>query len=181
MVESYRLENNAILHNDGVFAWTFDVFLLIASIITVITFFINLQQIKQDCLLASKNIIAVFSLIPPVIAAVILIVLSNTEYVISVVIVAPSMSLYIVLVFYYISRSQIIDLSSGPKAFLNRIRVASLLLSSLKTKKDLDDFNRQLQLLKYTEAMKKHNNNYNSAADELKVHPTTLRNALKDL
>ena len=92
----------------------------------------------------------------------------------------PSISLFIVCVFYYISRSQIIDLTIGPKAFVKRLKIASLLLSSLRTKKDLDDFNRQLQLLKYTEAMQKHRNNYNAAADELKVHPTTLRNALKN-
>jgi hypothetical protein len=179
MVESYRLENNAILHNDGAYAFMFDIFILFAAIVTIVTFVINSRQIKQDCLLASRNIIAVISFVPPVITGMLLIILSNTEHVVPVVIIAPTMSLYIVAVFYYISRSQVIDLTIGPRAFLRRLKVASLLLSSLKTKKDLDDFNRQLQLLKYTEAMKKHRNNYNAAADELKMHPTTLRNALK--
>lgn len=181
MVENYRIENNAILHNDGAFAWAFDVFLLSASIITVITFFINARQIKINHLLASKNIIALISFIPFILASSIIVVLSNTEYPIPVVIIIPSISLYIVCLFYYISRSRIIDLTIGPRAFIKRLKIASLLLSNLRTKKDLDDFNRQLQLLKYTEAMQKHSYNYNAAADELKVHPTTLRNALKDI
>ena len=180
MVESYRLENNAILHNDGDFAWVFDIFLLSASIITVITFFINSRQIKINHLLASKNIIALISFIPFILASSIIVILSNTEHTIPVVIIIPSISLYIVCLFYYISRSRIIDLTIGPRAFIRRLKIASLLLSNLRTKKDLDDFNRQLQLLKYTEAMQKHSYNYNAAADELKVHPTTLRNALKD-
>lgn len=180
MIEDYRFVDSAIVHSDGSFSWAFDAFLLSASIITVATFFINVRQIKNDHLLQSRNLIALISFIPFIIAASILVILSNTAHVVPVVIIIPSLSLYIVLVFYYISRSQIIDLTIGPSAFIKRLKVAYLLLSSLRTKKDLDDFNRQLQLLKYNEAMQKHQNNFNAAAEELKVHPTTLRNALKN-
>jgi hypothetical protein len=180
MVDSYHFEENIMLHNDGVYAIIFDVFIVLSSIVTISTFIINSRSIKQDCLLVSKNIIAVISFIPFVLSAVVIVVLSNTQYAVPVVVIIPSLSLYIVMVFYYISRSQIIDLTIGPRAFLKRLRVASLLLSSLNTKKDLDDFNRQLQILKYNEAMQKHRNNYNAAAEELKMHSTTLRNALKD-
>lgn len=180
MIDGYRLQSGAMLHNDGAFSWLFDIFILLASVITIMTFILNTRQIKRDYLLISKNIIALISFIPFIFAVSLLIVLSNTKHVVPVVIVIPAISLYIVLVFYYISRSKIIDLSIGPKAFLKRLKVASLLLSTLNTKKDLDNFNRQLQLLKYTEAMQKHQNNFNAAADELKMHPTTLRNALKE-
>jgi hypothetical protein len=180
MVDSYYLQNNAMLHNDGIFAWAFDAFLIVASVTTITVLFINIRQIKSNYLLASKNIIALISFFPFILSASIIIILSNTEVAIPVVIIVPSISLYIVSIFYYISRSQVIDLTIGPKAFIKRLKIASLLLSTLRTKKDLDNFNRQLQLLKYTEAMEKHRNNYNAAADELKVHPTTLRNALKN-
>ena len=180
MINDYYLENGAMLHNDGELAWIFDAFFLTASIITIITFFVNARQTKTNYLLASKNIIALISFVPFIAASSIIIILSNTAHAVPVVFIIPSISLFIVCVFYYISRSQIIDLTIGPKAFVKRLKIASLLLSSLRTKKDLDDFNRQLQLLKYTEAMQKHRNNYNAAADELKVHPTTLRNALKN-
>lgn len=180
MIDSYRLVENAIVHSDGELAWAFDAFLLAASMTTVATFFINVKQIRKDYLLQSRNLIALISFIPFIIAASILVILSNTAHVVPVVTIIPTLSLYIVLVFYYISRSQIIDLTIGPKAFFKRLKVAYLLLSSLRTKKDLDDFNRQLQLLKYNEAMQKHQNNFNAAAEELKVHPTTLRNALKN-
>lgn len=183
MVESYRLEDNAILHNDGLFAPYFDAFILLSSIATVITFVVNTRKIQHDYSFASRNIVALISFIPFILAASIIVVLSNTEHTVPVVVIIPSISFYIVLVFYYIGKSKVIDLKVGPKAFLQRLKIASLLLATLKdicTKKDLDEFNRQLQLLKYKEAMQKHRNNFNEAAKELKVHPTTLRNALKD-
>ena len=111
-----------------------------------------------------------------------LIILSNTTYIVSVVIIVPSISLYIVVVFYYISRSRIIDFTISLQEFLDRLKTAHSLLSTLKTtytKKDLDHFNNKLLLLKYKEVMKKHNNNFNAASKELQIHPTTLRNALK--
>lgn len=180
MVDSYYLQGNAILHNDGAFAWAFDLFILAASVITVAIFAINYRQIKEDHLLQSKNMLALISFIPFIAAASILIILSNTHYPIPVVIIIPSISLYIVLVFYYISGSLIIDLTIGPRAMLKRLQAAHLLLSTLKKKQDLDEFNRQLQLLRYKEAMQQYKNNFNAAAEDLNVHPTTLRNALKE-
>ena len=180
MVNGYRFESNALVHNDGALSWTFDIFLLLSSIVIIVTFISNAKTIKNDYLQASRNIIALISFIPFVLAAALLVILSNTDAIIPVVVIIPSMSLYIVFVFYYISRSEIIDLTIGPSAFLKRLKIAYLLLSSLRTKQDLDNFNRQLQVLRYNEAMQKHKNNYNEAAKELKVHPTTLRNALKN-
>lgn len=180
MVHSYYLKGSAILHNNGEFAWMFDVFVLSASIITIATFAINYRQIKEDNLLQSKNMLALVSFIPFIVAASILIMLSNTDHHTPVVIVVPTISLYITLVFYYISRSVVIDLTIGPNAMFKRLQAAHMLLSTLKKKKDLDEFNRQLQLLRYKETMQRNKNNFNAAAEDLDVHPTTLRNALKE-
>ncbi len=180
MVDGYYLKGNTILHNDGPFSWAFDLFVLSASFITVVTFFINYRQAKEDYLLQSKNILALILFIPFVVAASILIILSTTTHAVPVVVIIPSMSMYIVLVFYYISRSLIIDMTIGPIAMLKRLKAAHLLLTTLDKKKDLDEFNRHLQLLRYKETLQRNKNNFNAAAEELNVHPTTIRNALKE-
>ena len=179
MVESYRIEKNALMHNDGELAYIFDAIVIISCVLTGAIFWRNGQQC-DDNLRASRNIIALISFVPLILASMVLVTLSMGEHAIPVVVVAPSVSLYIASVFYYISRSRVIDLSIGPAAFTKRVKLALLLLESLKTKSDLDTFNHQLRIQRYREAMIKHNNDFNAAADELKVHHTTLRNGLKE-
>lgn len=103
MVDSYRIENGVLLHNDGFFAWAFDVFIILSSVITIIAFTHNFIHNKKNELIASKNMIALISFIPFVLISTFLIVLSNTQHVISVVIIIPSITVYIVAIFYYIS------------------------------------------------------------------------------
>jgi hypothetical protein len=103
MVNSYRIENGVLFHNDGLFAWVFDVFVILSSVITIITFTHNFIYNKKNELIASKNIIALISFIPFVLMSTLLIVLSNTQHVIPVVIIIPSITVYIVAIFYYIS------------------------------------------------------------------------------
>lgn len=179
MIESYRVEKNSLMHNDGVLAWMFDLFIIVSSLMTAIIFFTNTKA-RDNHKLASRNIIALVSFIPLICTFSLLIIVSRTEYAVPVVIVVPIISLYIASVFYYISKSRIIDLTIGPAAFFKRVRLAFLLLESLKTKGELDDFNNQLRQQRYREAMEKHNNDFNAAAAELKVHHTTLRNSLKE-
>ena len=104
MVESYRLENNTLLHNDGRYAIAFDLFVISSATLTALTFFVNLHHIQRNYLQESRNIIAVIAFLPFLLAAIALVILSNTRYVISVVVVVPSMSLYMVMVFFYIRR-----------------------------------------------------------------------------
>jgi hypothetical protein len=103
MVDSYRMENGVLLHNDGFFAWAFDVFVILSSVITIITFTHNFIYNKNNELIASKNMIALISFIPFVLISTLLIVLSNTQHVMSVVIIIPSITVYIIATFYYIS------------------------------------------------------------------------------
>jgi hypothetical protein len=112
MVESYRIENNAILHNDGALAWVFDAFVVFSSIATIIIFTYNFAKNKTDELIASKNMIALISFIPFVLTSIVLVIFSNTDNIIPVVIIIPSISLYILAVFYYIciNKRRIVDI-----------------------------------------------------------------------
>jgi hypothetical protein len=177
MVEGYRLENKTILHNDGVYAMAFDLFILLASIITISIFIINSRNIKQDSLLISKNIIAVISFIPFVLVAMLLIVLSNTKYVVPVVLVAPSMTLYIVTVFHIISK---LDFSMGLGLFYVRLKLAWDVLKAYKTQKDLKRFYRAFEKELIIETLRKNDNHIKSTADHLQVNHTTLRGKIKE-
>ena len=79
MVESYRIEDNTVLHNDGIYAFTFDIFVLLASVTTIVTLIANLRRINSSGILRSRNVIAIISFIPPIIVGMTLIILSNTR------------------------------------------------------------------------------------------------------
>ena len=174
MIESYRVENNSLMHNDAELAWTFDLFIILSSVATVVVFITNARQTKDDYLLASRNIIAALSFIPLVIAFSTLILLSRTDYAIPVVVVIPLISTYITLVFNYVRSTNIIDLSIGPAAIVERFKVAYLALTVLQTRQDVDQIADKLRHQKYIEALRRHQNDYKAAAKELNIHPSTL-------
>lgn len=176
MIESYRVENNSLMHNDGVLSWTFDLFIILSSVVTILIFIINSKKITTDYLQASRNIIAAISFIPLVIAFSIIIFLSRTEYSIPVVVIIPIISAYITLVFNYIRSSKIIDLSIGPAAIIARFKVAYMSLTVLQTRQDVELIAEQLKHRKYIEALRRHENDYKAASKELNIHPSTLYN-----
>lgn len=180
MVESYRVEKNSLMHNDGEFAGLFDLFVIVSSVMTAVIFRYNIKHIRDDQMLASRNMIALISFIPLTLIFCVLIVLSMTENSVPVVIVVPLISIYILLVFYYISRSRIVDLSIGPNFFIKRIKLAWILLESLRTKGDIKRFQHQLEKQIIQEALKEHNNAIQATADSLKMNHTTLRNKIKE-
>lgn len=179
MIDGYRVVNGTILHNDGVYSHFFDLFLAVSSIITVALLAYNLYTMTEN-LQKSRNLIALIAFVPFIFFVMLIIALSNTDSPISVVIIVPLVSVYISLVFYYVSGSMIIDLTIGPYAMWQRIKAAHMLLSTLQNKKDLDNFNRRVNTIKYQEMLARHNNNINKAAAELDIHHTTLRKALKE-
>lgn len=181
MIESYRVEKNSLMHNDGTLAWTFDLFIIITSLVTVFIFFKNTKA-HGNYARASRNIIALLSFIPLVATFSLLIFLSRTDNPVPVVIVVPIISLYIAFVFYYLSRSEVVDLSVniGFYALMKRVRLALLLLEHINTKSELNAFYNALRKQRYSEALAKNNNDFNAAAKELNIHHTTLRNLLKE-
>lgn len=104
MVDSYRFEGDVILHNDGPLAWVFDGFVVVSSLVVVLVLVRNCWRIGFGNPLFLNNLIAVISLIPFILIAVILIILSNTQYVISVAVIVPSVSLYVLLVLFMVGR-----------------------------------------------------------------------------
>lgn len=174
MIDSYRVEDNSLMHNDAELAWTFDFFIIFSSVITISIFMINAKKITDDYLLASRNIIAAISFVPLLMAFSLIIVLSRTQYAIPVVVVIPIISAYITLIFNYVRSSKIIDLSIGPSAILERFKVAYMSLTVLQTRGDVEKITEQLKYRKYVEALRRHRNDYKAAAKELKVHPSTL-------
>lgn len=174
MIESYRVEDNSLMHNDAELAWTFDLFIILSSVVTISIFTVNAKKITDDYLLASRNIIAAISFVPLLFAFSIIIVLSKTQYSIPVVVVIPFISAYITLIFNYVRSSKIIDLSIGPSAMLARFKIAYMTLTVLQTRDDVDQIAEQLKYRKFVEALRRHQNDYKAAAKELKIHPSTL-------
>lgn len=180
MVESYRIEKNSLMHNDGVLAWCFDVHIILSSLLTVYILYRNIKGSQGANILASRNVIALISFIPLTLAFCLLSILSMTDYAIPVVIIIPLISTYILMVFSYISNSQIIDLSIGPRFFLKRLELARLILKVLKTKQDINTFKQALEKQLIEEALTEHNNAIQATADSLKMNHTTLRNKIKE-
>jgi len=180
IVIGYRIDSGAVLHNDGAYSWASDVFILISSIATFVLFKINASTIKNDYKMQSRNIIAWGSIIPFIAVSALLVLLSNSDKPLPVVIVIPAVSLYLTFVFYYISKSRIVDLSIGPKALLRRLKTAYEFLLELNTKKDMDRVNRQIKRVTYKEALEKNDNNFGEAAKQLEMNHTTIRKALKE-
>ncbi len=178
MIESDRVEDNSLMHKDAQLAWTFDLFIILSSLLTVIIFIVNARKIKDDYALASRNIIAAISFIPLVIAFSVIILLSRTQYAIPVVVVIPIISAYITLVFNYVRSTKIIDLSIGPAAIIKRFKVAYMAVTVLQTRQDVDEITKQLLYRKYEEALCRHQNDYKAAAKELNIHQSTLYNHL---
>ena len=180
MVESYRIEKNSLMHNDGTFAWLFDAHIIFSSLLTAYIFYHNIKSSRNNNILASRNVIALISFIPLALAFCLLSILSMTEHAVPVVVVIPLISIYILMVFSYISNSQIIDLSIGFRFFLKRLQLAHLILKVLRTKQDINSFKQALEKQLIEEALMEHKNAIQATADSLRMNHTTLRNKIKE-
>ncbi len=180
IVESYRIDQNTLMHNDGKLSWLFDGFILMSCLATLSYLFKNLSQNNQDQILMSKNMIAILSLIPLISVFFILILLSTTPYAVPVAIVGPLICIYAALTFYYLSRDSVANLSIGIVFFFERLKMAYLLLETGNTKRGLKQFNKSVEAQFIKEALVKNGGNIQATADYLDINHTTLRNKIKE-
>ncbi|MCF6281252.1 MAG: hypothetical protein L3J28_03430 [Candidatus Polarisedimenticolaceae bacterium] len=180
MVASYRFEANALLHNDGILAWCFDLFILVACLATVSILWRNMRRYFADKIIASKNIIALVSFIPLTFVFTVLILLSRTPYAIPVVVIGPFITLYTAVTFYYLQRERVVDLSVGISFFINRLKLANQLLEMKNTKGELKSYTKAVERQFILEVMEIHDGNIQKTADYLGMNHTTLRNKIKE-
>ena len=176
-IESYRLESNTILHNDGTYAWCFDVFILAASLTSIITFILNTHSTEYDYVLISRNLIALFSFVPFLLGVAYIVIRSNTDSPVSVVYIIPTMSLWIACVFYYITKPNIIDLTRSPKGHWEAVKLIYSAICHIDNKQQIEEFSKQWQLLTYKEKLRKYKT-YTRSAKALGVSESTLRKAV---
>lgn len=179
MVDSYRIEHNSLMHDDGRLGWCLDVFVLFSSVLSAFVFIRNNKKIQNNNVMASRNIIAIYSFFPLIGALVGLSALSKTSYALPVVIVVPAISIYIMATFYYISRSQIIDLTIGWKGIRQRLYLLEQGLGQLNNKRDFDHLSYKWREQLYKEAMERNNNDYKAASEDISVSESTLRKFFK--
>lgn len=180
MVDGYRIEGYAILHNDGVMAWAFDLFILIACIATIATLWRNVKDNFDDKVVASKNIIALVSFIPLILAYLTLVLLSRTEYAVPVIVVGPTVTIYAAIAFYYLHRDRVVYLSVGIKLFMQRLKLANMILEMGNTKLDIRSYTKAVEKQFIIEALERHQGKIQDTADYLGMNHTTLRNKIKE-
>lgn len=177
MTDGYRLEANTILHNDTEYAWCFDAFILVSSLASIITFFFNTRSTEYDYVLISRNIIALLSFVPFLLSVAYIVVRSNSSSPISVVYIVPTMSLWVVGVFYYITKPNIVDLTRSLRGHLEAFKLIYSAICHVDSKDQMDDFKKQWTLLHYKETIRKHRT-YPKSAQALGVSESSLRKAV---
>ncbi len=180
MVESYRVEQNSLMHNDGSFAWCFDLYIMISNILTIYFLLRNVKHCKKQRMTVSKNLIAIISFIPLIIVFFIVVALSSTKYAIPVAVIGPTITFYTALSFYYISQERVIDLSIGGRFFWDRLKLAYKLLETDKTKADMRTFHKHIDKQFIKEALYENDRQIQATADYLRINHTTLRNKIKE-
>jgi hypothetical protein len=182
MVSDYRVENNALLHNDGPLAWCLDVYILSSCMFSVAFLLRNAKQARyKNTLLYSKNVLALISFIPLVIAFFVIVTLSMTQYAIPVVIIGPMVTLYTSFAFYYISKRRIIDASIGLRLLKSRVSLAwKLLETHKKNKESIKDLKNAIDKQFIKETLEENDHHIQKTADAMGLNHTTLRNKIKE-
>ncbi|MDH5301025.1 MAG: hypothetical protein OEW58_06650 [Gammaproteobacteria bacterium] len=180
MVDDYRVEHYAILHNDGVLGWSFDLFALLAAMATIATLWRNVRVHMEDKVVASRNIVALVSFVPLIAALVVVDLLSRTPYAIPVTMIGPMVILYAAVAFYYLHRERVVYLSVGIRFFMHRLKLAYALLEIGNTKSDMRGYTKAVEKQFILEALEKHQGKIQETADYLGMNHTTLRNKIKE-
>lgn len=136
LIDGYRVESNSLLHNDGSFAWVMDVYLLTALISTTTILTVNIRKHSAKILI-SKNILALFAFFIVILALFATVLLSMTRNPVPAVMLIPPATLITAFIFYYISKSDVIDLSIGIHNVLRRIVIAIKYISNSSNVKAL--------------------------------------------
>lgn len=180
IVDSYRFEQNALMHNDGSLSACLDVYIIASCFFTVAVLRRNTKQPGMERMQTSRNLVALLSFVPLVAAFLIIVVLSSTKYAIPVVVIGPLITIYTALSFYYVSRKKVVDLSIGIRFFMDRVLLAYALLETHKSKQDLKAYSKAVDKQFIKEALHENGNNIQETANFLGINHTTLRNKIKE-
>ena len=180
MVESYRFEQNTLMHNDGRFAWLFDIYALLCCVTTF--FSIAHANIKksESWIVISKSKLLTISFLPIAFSFAVLALLSRTDFAISLAIAAPLLFIYTALVYHYIGGHKVIDCSTSFRPILERIKLANEVLHAEKKKSSVKGFSSQIESLLLNELMEDYDGNFYLVAKEYGVHHITVRNKVKE-
>ena len=181
MIEDFRIEHNTLMHNDGPLAFIFDFYILLSSIAVYQTFKKRSKDKTLPRLLRAKNLLARIAFFPLIAMFIIIILLSMTQWAFPTVLVIPIISVYTTLIYYYISRDRIIDLSMGLDFIVSRSRVAIKLLETEASKTGLKDHYSDVEKVFIEEALEKNDNNVKAAAKSLGYEYTTINKKLSKI
>jgi len=180
MVESYRFEQNSLMHTDGPMAPAFDLFALFCCMATIGIARLNIKQFPNDGQLLTKSKLLLWSFAPIAICFGVLIVLSKTDYAISLAVVGPLIIIYTAIAYFYIAKKQIIDCSIGSTALRQRAKLAYQLIAMQKLKDSLKELNRKIQQQFITEAFFENGSSYRAAAEQLGYDESYVRKQIKE-
>ncbi len=179
MVEDFRLEGNVMLHNDGLLAPLFDVFILTSSIFSISLLAWSSSRKSIDATLKSKNILALLSFAPIILSFAYLIIRSMGPNPVPVVGVIPWVSIFMAVSFYYISRDQVFDLSAGLSNFLVRVTLCYKYLNMTTSKDEFRGFDNDIKWQLIKEELDKCGGQISKVVEKTGYHDSTIRNYVK--
>ncbi len=156
MIDSYRVEQNSLMHNDGKLSWLADVFMLGSCVVAWSIHLVNIKSI-DDRVLVSKNILSLSCFAVIIIVLFSIVLLSTTDNPVSLAIAGPAISAWTAIFFFYISRKRIIDVSINLFYLLARIRIGlKFAFGGNSVHSDMTEIKKEMDKQVYIEALKAH-------------------------
>ncbi|MBT4492369.1 MAG: hypothetical protein HOC70_03930 [Gammaproteobacteria bacterium] len=178
IVDGYRLQDGSPMHIDGALTFLADFFVIGCVVATSLIVYQNLKHNNIEVWI-SKNLLFLLSLVPLMLMFTFVILLSMTQYAISVVFVGPVITLYAAGTFFYLSRPRVVNIGYGFSLFLCRLKLAWSVLESDNSRNSYKALSTEIEKQFVAEALKQHDCSIVNTADFLGLDHSTLRKKLK--
>lgn len=182
MVLDYRVEQNALMHEDGPLAHLTELYVLVCFFAGFYLIRTNIKDTNNPHELKAKNYIAGLSIIPLVFIFGFFLLLSLTPWAITIVVVGPVVSCYTAYIAYKLSDDYVVDLSKGLDNYRKRWEICKAVLFKGNHSKDRDDVLIKLKKQHYIEVLQDHGwpkselrEIIDSCAEELGVTTSAVR------
>ncbi len=178
--DGFYLEDGVPMHNDGVLGIIPDLYVLFCLLYSGRNIKINLRTLTaKDDQLRSRNIWMIGALCVLGASFFTIMILSMTNYAISVAFAGPIVMLITALMFSYITRTDIMMVGLGREAFCSRMQLMKD-VGTMELKPDtVKALKRRIEHLELVEALKISGNDIYQAASYLGIDHSTLRKKLK--
>lgn len=168
MVEGYKIQNQSLMHIDGVLAWVGDYYQMLCVVAFLVILCWNSVQLKD--VERYKNLAMLLSLFPLAALFGLVILLSTTEYALSFAIVAPVMTLYMAISYHFITRD----------SFVRRISLALKVLRPGFNNAETEEVVEGLHRLHMEDALKQ-SDSARGAAEAMDLPYSTFRARIRKL